>query len=45
MQVVSEAKDNFRKGDDVRWQLGVPPNGHEFLGHLKSNNFHFFTSP
>ncbi|MCK9588310.1 MAG: N-6 DNA methylase [Terrimicrobiaceae bacterium] len=25
MQVVSEAKDNFRKDDDVRWQFGVPP--------------------
>ena len=24
-QVVSEAKDNFRKEDDVRWQFGVPP--------------------
>jgi type I restriction enzyme M protein len=26
-QVVSEAKDNFRKDDDVRWQFGVPPKG------------------
>jgi len=24
-QVVSAAKDNFRKNDDVRWQFGVPP--------------------
>ena len=23
MQVASEAKDNFRKDDDVRWQFGV----------------------
>lgn len=27
LQVVSEAKDNFRKHYDVRWQFGVPPNG------------------
>ena len=27
MQVVSEARDNFRKDDDVRWQFGVPPKG------------------
>ena len=26
-QVVSEAKDNFRKDDDVRWQFGLPPKG------------------
>jgi hypothetical protein len=26
-QVVSEARDNFRKDDDVRWQFGVPPKG------------------
>ena len=25
LQVVSEAKDNFRKDEDVRWQYGVPP--------------------
>jgi hypothetical protein len=25
MQVVSEAKDNSRMDDDVRWQFGVPP--------------------
>jgi|GEM_PF-3300697 len=24
-QVVTAAKDNFRKDDDVRWQFGVPP--------------------
>lgn len=24
MQVVSEAKDHFRKDNDVRWQCGVP---------------------
>ena len=23
-QVVSEANDNFRKDDEVRWQFGVP---------------------
>ena len=26
-QVVSEAKDNFRKDDDVTWQFAVPPKG------------------
>lgn len=25
MQVVSEAKDNFRKDDDVSWQFGAAP--------------------
>jgi type I restriction enzyme M protein len=41
MQVVSEAKDNFRKDDDVRWQFGVPPKGNanfawvqHFIHHL-----------
>jgi type I restriction enzyme M protein len=40
-QVVSEAKDNFRKDDDVRWQFGVPPKGNanfawvqHFIHHL-----------
>jgi len=41
MQVVTEAKDNFRKDDDVRWQFGVPPKGNanfawvqHFIHHL-----------
>ena len=41
MQVVSEARDNFRKDDDVRWQFGVPPKGNanfawvqHFIHHL-----------
>jgi len=29
-QVVSEAKDNFRKDDDVRWQFGVLPKAANF---------------
>jgi type I restriction enzyme M protein len=40
-QVVSEAKDNFRKDDDVRWQYGLPPKGNanfawvqHFIHHL-----------
>ena len=45
-QVVSEAKDNFRKDDDVRWQFGVPPNGNanfawvqHFIHHLAPTGF------
>jgi len=40
-QVVSAAKDNFRKDDDVRCQFGVPPKGNanfawvqHFIHHL-----------
>ena len=39
MQVVSEAKDNFRKDDDVRWQFGVPPKGICGKSHLNLSNW------
>jgi hypothetical protein len=37
-QVVSKAKDNFRKDDDVRWQFGVPPKGNANLLSVNASN-------
>jgi len=34
-QVVSEAKDNFRKDDDVRWKYGPPPGGNANFGWIQ----------
>lgn len=34
-QVVSEAKDNGRKDNDLRWQYGVPPKGNANFASLQ----------